>query len=93
MSRGKPAPYLPRGTAMPCRVMDPLLGKTITALVLNPSVQVGSRFVLTVQDGGTVATGAIQVGSRAAGLGFVIKSSLGAADAGVIVYWQIWEGV
>ena len=63
------------------------------ALVLNPTVTVGSRFVLTVQDGGTVATGAIQVGSRAAGLGFVIKSSLGAADAGVIVYWQIWEGV
>jgi len=29
VSRGKPAPYLPRGTAMPCRVMDPLLGKTI----------------------------------------------------------------
>ena len=64
-----------------------------SALVLNPSVQVGSRFALTVQDGGTVATGTIQVGSRAAGLGFVIKSSLGAADAGVIVYWQIWEGV
>jgi len=62
-------------------------------VVANVSVLAGTRISLTVQDGGTLATGNVQVTARTAGLDFTIASSAGAADAGAIVYWQLWEGI
>jgi len=62
-------------------------------LIANVSVLAGTRISLTVQDGGTLATGNVQVTARTAGLDFTIASSAGAADAGAIVYWQLWEGI
>jgi len=61
-------------------------------LILNPNVKAGTRFTLTVQDGGTLATGNIQVTARTVGTDFTIASSV-VTDAGAIVYWQLWEGV
>jgi hypothetical protein len=63
-------------------------------LVIQPIVSATSRFVLTVQDGGTLASGNVQVTHRSVGgfaPNFTITSSAGAADAGAIVYWQLWE--
>ena len=54
-------------------------------------VSANSRFMLTVQDGGPVATGTIQVTARTVGVDFTVTSSAGAADVGAIVYWQLWE--
>jgi len=61
-------------------------------LILNPNVKAGTRFTLTVQDGGTLATGNVQVVARVVGTSFTIASSV-VTDAGAIVYWQLWEGV
>jgi hypothetical protein len=55
-------------------------------------VKAGTRFTLTVQDGGTLATGNVQVVARVVGTSFTIASSV-VTDAGAIVYWQLWEGV
>lgn len=70
------------------------LGAVGTALALTQLVSATSRFVLTVQDGGTLARGNVQVTARSIGgfaPNFTITSSAGAADAGAIVYWQLWE--
>jgi len=61
-------------------------------LILNPNVKAGTRITLTVQDGGTLATGNVQVVARVVGTSFTIASSV-VTDAGAIVYWQLWEGV
>ena len=59
----------------------------------NPNVKAATRVLLTVQDGGTLATGVVQVVARNVGVDFTIKSSAGVVDAGVHVYWQLWEGI
>jgi len=71
-----------------------VLGAGGTITVANPSVQAGTRFVLTVQDGGAAPSGSlIYVSARVAGVSFTVTSIAGAGDAGVQVYWQLWEGV
>ena len=62
-------------------------------LILNPNVKAGTRFTLTVQDGGTAPTGTVYVSARVAGASFTITSNAGGTDLGVQVYWQLWEGV
>jgi hypothetical protein len=61
-------------------------------LILNPNVKAGTRFTLTVQEGPPLV-GAVAQTARVPGVSFTIASNAGAADAGVIVYWQLWEGV
>lgn len=63
------------------------------AVIANPSVKAGTRFVLTAQDGGALATGNIRVIARTVGVNFTVASSAGAADAGVQAYWQLWESI
>jgi hypothetical protein len=64
-------------------------------VVLNTNIKTTSRFTLTVQDnvsGPTIPpSGFIYVSTRTAGTSFTITSTAGATDAGVIVYYQIWE--
>ena len=68
------------------------LDSTGHAVVLNPLVNLNTRFVLTIQDGGPVIpTGTIFVGFRSINNGFGISSSAGSADAGIIVYYQLWQ--
>jgi hypothetical protein len=66
------------------------LGAGGSVTVNNNAVDANSRFVLTVQDGGPAPTGIIYQSARVAGTSFTITSTAGAADAGVVVYWQIW---
>ncbi len=65
------------------------------AVVANSNIKATSRFTLTVQDntgGPTVPpTGNIYVSTRVVGTSFTILSTSGAADSGVIIYYQIWE--
>lgn len=68
------------------------LGAAGAVVVANKNVKAGTRFLLTVQDGGTLASGIIQVTARTVGVDFTITSSAAAADAGAVVYWQLWEG-
>lgn len=70
-----------------------LLDGTGNITVANVSVKAGTRFVLTVQDGGAAPTGTVYVSARVASTSFTITSSAGAADSGVQVYWQLYEGV
>lgn len=60
-------------------------------VVPNVNVKPGSRFQLTIQDSGAVPTGFVYQSARVNGTSFTIKSSAGAADAGVQVYWQMYE--
>jgi len=61
-------------------------------VIPNTAVQPSTRFTLTVQDGtGVVPTGLIYQASRVNGMSFQIKSTGGAADSGVVVFWQLWE--
>lgn len=69
------------------------LDATGTIVISNTNVKATSRFLLTVQDGGTFATGNIQVFSRINGTSFTIKSSAGLVDSGVKVYYQIYENL
>lgn len=66
-----------------------VLDGTGTAVVSNLNVSASSRFNLTIQDGGAVPTGGIYISSRINGTSFTIKSMTG--DAGVQVYWQMFE--
>jgi hypothetical protein len=62
-----------------------------TQTVSNTRVTATSKIMLTIQDGGTVPTGFVYVSGRVASTSFSITSSAGAADNGVVVYYQIWE--
>lgn len=61
------------------------------ALILNKNIKANTRILLTAQDGGTVPTGSMYVRTRAVGVSFVINSTGGGADLGVVVYYQLSE--
>ena len=60
-------------------------------VIANTNVKATTRFILTVQDGGVAPTGNIFQSARTIGTDFTIKSNAGAADAGVQVYYQLYE--
>jgi hypothetical protein len=68
-----------------------LLDATGTAVIPNTNVKSTTRFLLTVQDGGSVPTGSIYQSSRINGTSFTIKSNAGVADSGVQAYYQLYE--
>lgn len=59
------------------------------AVVPNTNVTATSRFTLTIQDG-VVPTASVYISGRTVGTSFTI-SSIGGGNAGVTVYWQLWE--
>jgi hypothetical protein len=62
------------------------------AVVANTRVKTTTKFNLTIQEGtGVAPTGTVYQASRVVGTSFTIKSNAGAADAGVQVYYQLWE--
>jgi hypothetical protein len=67
------------------------LGVAGTFTVNNVNVSATSRITLTMQDGGSVPTGAVYVASRVPGVSFTIGSTTGAGNSGVNVYYQIYE--
>lgn len=69
------------------------LGAAGTIVVANTNVLAGTRFVITVQDGGAAPTGFIYQSSRTIGTDFTITSTAGAGDAGVQVYYQLYEQI
>lgn len=68
-----------------------VLDGTGTAVVANTSVSATSKFQLTVQDTGPAPTGSPFQASRVVGTSFTIKSTAGAVDTGVNVYYQLFE--
>ena len=62
-----------------------------TITVANTNVKANTRFQITVQDGGAAPTGIIYQSARIVGTSFTILSSAGAGDAGVQVYYQLFE--
>jgi len=62
-------------------------------VILNKNVSGKTRFALHPQDTGTIVTGVVRPTARVPGTSFTIASTAGAADAGVSVYWQLWEGI
>ncbi|MCC6752067.1 MAG: hypothetical protein IT371_30725 [Deltaproteobacteria bacterium] len=69
------------------------IGAGGNVVVANTRVSATTKFLLTVQDTGPAPTGTIYQSARAVGASFTIASSAGAADAGVVVYYQLWEPV
>lgn len=61
------------------------------AVIPNTRVSATTRFNLTAQDGGSTPTGTPFVFSRIVGTSFTIRSTANAADAGVQVYYQLFE--
>jgi hypothetical protein len=47
--------------------------------------------MLTIQDGGTAPTGNVYQSARVNATSFTITSNAGIADAGVQVYYQLFE--
>lgn len=68
-----------------------VLGAAGTVVVGNTQVTATTKFNLTAQDGGPPPTGVIYQAARVPGVSFTIASAAGAADAGVQVYYQLWE--
>jgi len=60
-------------------------------VVANANVKANTRFLITVQDGGTAPTGNVFQSARTVNTDFTIKSNAGAVDAGVQVYYQLYE--
>lgn len=69
------------------------LGAPGLILVASTLVTANTRIMLTAQDGGTVPAGSVYVAARVPGASFSIASTAAAADAGVLVAWQLWEPV
>jgi len=67
------------------------LGAAGTVVVPNTRVTATTKFLFTAQDGGPAPTGVIYQSARTVGANFTIASSAGAGDAGVVVYYQLWE--
>ena len=62
--------------------------------VANTLITANTRIALTWQDGGTnpnPPAGVLYPSARAANVKFTIASTGGAADAGINVFWQLWE--
>jgi len=74
-----------------CMAGVAVLDGTGTIVVGNTNVSATTKFNLTAQDGGNPPTGVIYQSARVVGTSFTIKSAAGAADAGVQVYYQLWE--
>ena len=70
-----------------------VIGAGGNIVVANTRVTATTRFQLTAQDGGAVPTGSPFVVARAVGVGFTIQSTAGVADAGVNVYYQLFEPI
>jgi hypothetical protein len=70
-----------------------VLDATGTAVISNTNVKASTKFMLTVQDGGAVPAGVIYIASRVNGTSFTIKSNIGFSDAGVEVYYQLYEPI
>jgi len=68
-----------------------VLGAAGTVVVANTRVTATTKFNLTAQDGGSLLTGSLQQSARVAATSFTIRSTAGAADAGVRVYYQLFE--
>ena len=60
-------------------------------VVPNTNVKANTKFLLTVQDGGPAPVGNMYQSARTIGVDFTIKSNAGVADAGVQVYYQLYE--
>jgi len=67
------------------------LGAGGTKVITNPSVGANTRILLTIQAGGAIPTAAVYVSAQAPG-SFTIQS-FAPGDVGVLVYWQLWEGI
>ena len=70
------------------------LGAGGTFPLANTLITANTRIQLTWQDGGpnpAPPAGNLYPTARAAGVGFTIASTGGAADAGINVFWQLWE--
>lgn len=67
------------------------LGAAGNVVIPNTNVLAGTRFMLTVQDSGAAPTGIIYQSARTVGTDFTITSTAGIADAGVQVYYQLYE--
>lgn len=61
------------------------------AVIANTQVTATTKFNLTIQDGGSIPSGFVYQSARVIGTSFTIKSSTGASDSGVQVYYQLWE--
>jgi hypothetical protein len=70
-----------------------VLDATGTIVVANTNVKASTKFMLTVQDGGTAPTGNVYQSARVNATSFTIKSNAGVADAGVQVYYQLYEPI
>lgn len=68
-----------------------ILDVTGTAVIANTSVSATTKFHLTAQDTGPAPTGSMYQSARVVGTNFTIKSTAGAADAGVQVYYTLFE--
>jgi len=62
-------------------------------VVPNTNVKASTKFMLTVQDGGPAPTGNVYQSARVNNTSFTIKSNAGVADAGVQVYYQLYEPI
>jgi hypothetical protein len=74
-----------------CMAGIAVIGAGGNIVVNNTRVTATTRFQLTAQDGGAVPTGSPFVVARVVGTSFTIQSTAGAADAGVNVYYQLFE--
>ncbi len=68
-----------------------VLGAAGTVVIPNTRVKATTKFQVTAQDGGALLTGALQQSARTVGVDFTIRSTAGAGDAGVQVYYQLYE--
>jgi hypothetical protein len=60
------------------------------ATVLNTNIKATTRILLTIQEG-VVPRGSTYIDSKSPSVRFTIQSTAGALDAGVIVYYQLYE--
>lgn len=67
------------------------LDSTGSVVVLNSNVTPSTHFALTIQDTGSVPTNAVYVSARSVGTSFTISSIGGSSDAGVVVFYHLWE--
>lgn len=81
------------GTLNKTGFIDGLALLDVTGQVIIPNINVtaNTKFILSIQDGGSIPTGSIYQSARNVGIDFTVKSTAGAADSGVQVYYQLFE--